>query len=92
VCRTTATTRLFDGDNRRAPSQRGNRRWWSDDGARSDGRRRRTGHPDDVEAAVTEYEQAMFVRSGAANAVVPGLHVMSGEGTPRSLINAFTGS
>ncbi|MCS7483594.1 FAD-dependent oxidoreductase [Umezawaea endophytica] len=49
-------------------------------------------HPDDVEAALTAYEQAMFVRTAASNAEAPDLHVMLGDGTPHDLINAFTGS
>lgn len=49
-------------------------------------------HPDDIETALTEYEQAMFVRSVAANAETPDLHDMLGDGTPHKLINAFTGS
>ncbi|MEU8705008.1 NAD(P)/FAD-dependent oxidoreductase [Streptomyces sp. NPDC048565] len=47
-------------------------------------------HPDDIETALTEYEQAMFVRSAAANAEAPDLHVMLGEGTPHTLLKAFT--
>ncbi|MFE3271214.1 FAD-dependent oxidoreductase, partial [Streptomyces sp. NPDC059215] len=49
-------------------------------------------HPDDIETALTEYEQAMFVRSAVANAEAPDLHDMLGPGTPRNLINAFAGS
>jgi 2-polyprenyl-6-methoxyphenol hydroxylase-like FAD-dependent oxidoreductase len=48
-------------------------------------------HPDDIETALTEYEQAMFVRSLAASAEAPGLDDMLGEGTPHQLINAVTG-
>ncbi|MDQ0808607.1 2-polyprenyl-6-methoxyphenol hydroxylase-like FAD-dependent oxidoreductase [Streptomyces sp. B3I7] len=48
-------------------------------------------HPDDVETALTEFEQAMFVRTAAANAEAPDLDVMLGDGAPHSLINAFTG-
>jgi 2-polyprenyl-6-methoxyphenol hydroxylase-like FAD-dependent oxidoreductase len=48
-------------------------------------------HPDDVEAALTEFEQAMFVRTAAANAEAPDLDVMLGADTPHGLINAFTG-
>jgi 2-polyprenyl-6-methoxyphenol hydroxylase-like FAD-dependent oxidoreductase len=49
-------------------------------------------HPDDIETALTEYEQTMFSRSAAANAVAPDLHDMLGDGAPHTLINAFTGS
>lgn len=49
-------------------------------------------HPDDIETALTEYEQAMFARSAAANAEAPDLHDMLGADTPHNLINAFTGS
>jgi hypothetical protein len=49
-------------------------------------------HPDDIETALTEYEQTMFFRSAAANAVAPDLHDMLGDGAPHNLINAFTGS
>ena len=49
-------------------------------------------HPDDIETALTEYEQAMFVRGVAANAEAPDLYVMLGDGTPHNLINTFTGS
>ena len=48
--------------------------------------------PDDIETALTEYEQAMFVRSAASAADAPDLYVMLGDGTPHSLINAFTGN
>ncbi|MEU7923082.1 FAD-dependent oxidoreductase [Micromonospora zamorensis] len=48
-------------------------------------------HPDDVETALAEYEQAMFVRSVGANAGGPDLEDMLGDGTPHKLINAFTG-
>jgi len=34
----------------------------------------------------------MFVRSAAAAADAPDLHMMLGDGTPHNLINAFTGS
>jgi 2-polyprenyl-6-methoxyphenol hydroxylase-like FAD-dependent oxidoreductase len=49
-------------------------------------------HPDDAETALTEHEQAMFARSAAAAAEAPDLYVMLGEGTPHTLIDAFTGS
>ncbi|MEU9963405.1 FAD-dependent oxidoreductase [Streptomyces malaysiensis] len=49
-------------------------------------------HPDDIETALTEYERAMFVRSVAANAGAPDLHVMLGEGAPHNLINAHAGN
>ncbi|WP_406149461.1 FAD-dependent oxidoreductase [Streptomyces sp. NBC_01012] len=47
-------------------------------------------HPGDIETALTEYEQAMFVRSAASNSEAPDLHVMLGEGTPHTLLKAFT--
>lgn len=49
-------------------------------------------HPGNLEAALTGYEQAMFVRSAAAAAEAPDLYLMLGEGTPHTLIKAFTGS
>lgn len=49
-------------------------------------------HPDDIETALTEYEQAMFVRSIAANAEAHDLHDMLGDGTPHNLINVVTAS
>lgn len=49
-------------------------------------------HPDDIETALTEYEQAMFTRSAASAADAPDLYVMLGDGTPYTLINAFAGS
>jgi 2-polyprenyl-6-methoxyphenol hydroxylase-like FAD-dependent oxidoreductase len=49
-------------------------------------------HPGDTETALTEYEQAMFARSAAAAADAPDLYLMLGEGTPHTLLNAFTGS
>ncbi|MFI5780642.1 FAD-dependent oxidoreductase [Nocardia sp. NPDC051570] len=48
-------------------------------------------HPGDIETALTEYEQAMFVRSAAANADADDLHDMLGEDTPHHLINAVAG-
>ncbi|MFJ6165528.1 FAD-dependent oxidoreductase [Micromonospora orduensis] len=49
-------------------------------------------HPDDIETALTAYEQAMFRRSAAANAEGPDLQDMLGDGTPDTLIKAFTGN
>ncbi|MEU8169096.1 NAD(P)/FAD-dependent oxidoreductase [Micromonospora sp. NPDC049004] len=49
-------------------------------------------HPDDIETALTAYEQAMSVRSATANAEAPDLQDMLGDGTPDTLIKAFTGS
>jgi 2-polyprenyl-6-methoxyphenol hydroxylase-like FAD-dependent oxidoreductase len=49
-------------------------------------------HPDDIETALTDYEQAMFPRSAAAAAEAPDLYLMLGDGTPHTLIQAFTGS
>ncbi|MFF3402360.1 FAD-dependent oxidoreductase [Streptomyces sp. NPDC002659] len=49
-------------------------------------------HPEDVEAALTEYEQAMFPRSAAAATEGTQVHEMFyGAGAPHSLINMFTG-
>ncbi|MFF3485668.1 FAD-dependent oxidoreductase [Streptomyces sp. NPDC002701] len=49
-------------------------------------------HPDDIETALTAYEQAMFPRSAAAAAEGTELHeVLYGPGTPHSLIDMFTG-
>ncbi|MFI0786219.1 FAD-dependent oxidoreductase [Streptomyces lydicus] len=48
-------------------------------------------HPDDLDAALTAYEQVMFPRS--AEAAVEGAErdeLMFGEGTPHSLVDAFT--
>ncbi|RNF78171.1 FAD-dependent oxidoreductase [Streptomyces botrytidirepellens] len=49
-------------------------------------------YPDDVEAALTAYERAMFPRSAAAAAEGAQVHEMFyGAGAPHSLINLFTG-
>ncbi|GGV02418.1 oxidoreductase [Streptomyces albospinus] len=49
-------------------------------------------HPDDIEAALTEYEQAMFPRSTEAATEGAELHgLMFGGNAPHSLIAAFTG-
>ncbi|WP_328491846.1 FAD-dependent monooxygenase [Streptomyces sp. NBC_00414] len=48
-------------------------------------------HPDDVEAALTEYEQAMFTRGAEAAADGTQLHeLLYGDKTPHSLIDMFT--
>jgi 2-polyprenyl-6-methoxyphenol hydroxylase-like FAD-dependent oxidoreductase len=49
-------------------------------------------HPDDIETALTEHEQAMFVRSATANNEAHDLYDMLGDGTPHTLIDTFTGS
>ncbi|MFF4314305.1 FAD-dependent oxidoreductase [Streptomyces sp. NPDC001507] len=50
-------------------------------------------HPDDTEAALTAYEQAMFRRSAAEAADAADLHErMFGEDSPHGLIAMFTGS
>lgn len=49
-------------------------------------------HPDDVEAALTDYEQAMFARGAAAAADAPDLYLMLGDGTPHTLIKGLSGS
>ncbi|MCO8307509.1 NAD(P)/FAD-dependent oxidoreductase [Streptomyces sp. RKCA744] len=47
-------------------------------------------HPDDTEAALTEYEQAMFPRGTEAAAEgVEGYELMFGDNAPHSLITAF---
>ncbi|WP_043662827.1 FAD-dependent oxidoreductase [Streptomyces xylophagus] len=49
-------------------------------------------HPDDVETALTEYEQALFPRS--ATAAADGIHLhelMFGDNAPHSLVDMFTG-
>ncbi|MFE6157653.1 FAD-dependent oxidoreductase [Streptomyces sp. NPDC056486] len=49
-------------------------------------------HPDDVETALTAYEQALFPRSAAA--AVDGVELFDllfGDGAPHSLIDMFTG-
>jgi 2-polyprenyl-6-methoxyphenol hydroxylase-like FAD-dependent oxidoreductase len=49
-------------------------------------------HPGDVEAALTEYEQALFPRSTEAAAeAVRDFEVCFGDDTPGSLIGLFTG-
>ena len=50
-------------------------------------------HPDDIEAALSGYEEAMFVRSAseAADSHVI-LDLCLGEGTPYSLVDFFTGA
>lgn len=50
-------------------------------------------HPDDVEAALTAYEQAMFRRSAETAADGARLHeLMFGEDAPHGLITAFAGA
>lgn len=49
-------------------------------------------HPDDTEAALTEYERALFPRSSAEAIEAVRLHqLMFGDDTPHSLIDMFTG-
>ncbi|MCO5993256.1 FAD-dependent oxidoreductase [Actinoallomurus rhizosphaericola] len=49
-------------------------------------------HPDDVEAALTEYEQALFPRSAAEAADAAHLQeLMYGDDAPHGLIDMFTG-
>jgi 2-polyprenyl-6-methoxyphenol hydroxylase-like FAD-dependent oxidoreductase len=49
-------------------------------------------HPDDVEAALAEYERALFPRGAAAAADGQELHeLMFGEDSPRRLIGMFAG-
>ncbi|GAA2343666.1 FAD-dependent monooxygenase [Streptomyces kunmingensis] len=49
-------------------------------------------HPDDIEAALTGFEQAMFPRSAAAAADGDELHaLMFGDDTPQGLLAMFTG-
>ncbi|WP_055558032.1 NAD(P)/FAD-dependent oxidoreductase [Streptomyces sp. NBRC 110028] len=49
-------------------------------------------HPDDLETALTAYEQAMFPRGAAAAAEGAELHeLMFGDDAPHSLITAFSG-
>ncbi|MFJ6853084.1 FAD-dependent oxidoreductase [Streptomyces sp. NPDC091271] len=49
-------------------------------------------HPDDVEAALTAYEQAMFPRSAEAATDGDHLHeLLFGDDTPHSLISMFAG-
>ncbi|GAA2260194.1 hypothetical protein GCM10010430_50320 [Kitasatospora cystarginea] len=49
-------------------------------------------HPDDCEAALTEYEQALFPRSAAAATEGAHLHeLLFGDNTPHSLVNMLTG-
>ncbi|MFJ4831795.1 FAD-dependent oxidoreductase [Streptomyces sp. NPDC088747] len=48
-------------------------------------------HPDDVEAALTEYEQALFPRSAAEAADAVELYeLMLGDNAPQGLIDFFT--
>ncbi|MEV7976456.1 NAD(P)/FAD-dependent oxidoreductase [Streptomyces sp. NPDC086519] len=50
-------------------------------------------HPDDTEAALTRYEQAMFARSAAEAADTADLHNrMFGDDSPHGLIAMFTGA
>ncbi|MER7183229.1 NAD(P)/FAD-dependent oxidoreductase [Streptomyces hyaluromycini] len=50
-------------------------------------------HPDDTEAALTAYEQAMFSRSAAEAVDAAGLHErMFGDDSPHGLIAMFTGA
>lgn len=49
-------------------------------------------HPDDIEAALTAYEQALFVRSAdAAAEAARDFEVCFGDDTPHSLIDLLTG-
>ncbi|MFI6996479.1 FAD-dependent oxidoreductase [Nocardia sp. NPDC050175] len=49
-------------------------------------------HPDDIEAAITEYELAMFPRSAEIALDGAELHeIMSGDNAPHSLVTMFTG-
>jgi 2-polyprenyl-6-methoxyphenol hydroxylase-like FAD-dependent oxidoreductase len=49
-------------------------------------------HPDDVEAALTEYEQALFPRSAeAATEAARDFELCFGDNAPHSLINLLTG-
>ena len=49
-------------------------------------------HPDDVEAALTEYEQAMFARSAdAATEAARDFELCFGDNAPHSLIDLLTG-
>ncbi|HEY2060272.1 MAG TPA: NAD(P)/FAD-dependent oxidoreductase [Amycolatopsis sp.] len=49
-------------------------------------------HPDDPEAALAEYERAMFPRSAAATADGAELHeLMFGAGSPHRLMSLFSG-
>jgi 2-polyprenyl-6-methoxyphenol hydroxylase-like FAD-dependent oxidoreductase len=49
-------------------------------------------HPDDVEAALTAYEQALFPRSAdEATEAVRDFGIVFGPQTPQSLIALFTG-
>ncbi|MGW7006253.1 FAD-dependent oxidoreductase [Streptomyces sp. NPDC054933] len=49
-------------------------------------------HPDDVEAALSEYEQALFPRSAAAATEAADiLRLCFGDNAPQGLINMFTG-
>ncbi|MFD7668648.1 FAD-dependent oxidoreductase [Streptomyces sp. NPDC059788] len=49
-------------------------------------------HPDDVEAALTAYEQAMFPRGAETAADAARIHeLMFGDDAPHSLVAAFTG-
>ncbi|MER6466608.1 NAD(P)/FAD-dependent oxidoreductase [Streptomyces sp. NPDC001228] len=50
-------------------------------------------HPDDTEAALTAFEEAMFARSTAEYADAAQLHqLMFGDDTPHGLIAMFTGA
>ncbi|MFC4591924.1 FAD-dependent oxidoreductase [Sphaerisporangium corydalis] len=50
-------------------------------------------HPGDIEAALTEYEQAMFPRSAAAAAQGAAFNkVLLGDNAPQNLIGILTGS
>jgi hypothetical protein len=50
-------------------------------------------HPDDVEAALAEYEQKMFPRS--ADGVAEGIDIyerMFGDDAPHAMVRLFTGA
>ena len=48
-------------------------------------------HPDDIEAALTEYEDALFPRSAEAAAEAARIHELCfGDNAPHGLIDLFT--
>jgi 2-polyprenyl-6-methoxyphenol hydroxylase-like FAD-dependent oxidoreductase len=50
-------------------------------------------HPDDLEAALAKYEQALFPRTAAIEAGDEDIYeVMLGDDAPNSMIRLFTGA
>lgn len=85
----TRPARKRSAAGRCSRSRRARGFWWCD-GAELG--KALAAHPEDVEAALTAYERAMFPRSAAAATEGTQVHEMFyGAGALHSLINLFTG-